>query len=104
MYVLAVIAGVIMTLVLIIFNCRPRSGHMYIVVVRITGSGTSDMLRRAMGNIKYRVKSTASRGSNTEIAMEVYIPNSNMAFVEKLRAVDGVEDVTAIQYNGEYHD
>lgn len=104
MYVLAVIAGVIMTLVLIIFNCRPRSGHMYIVVVRIAGSGTSDMLRRAMGNIKYRVKSTASRGNNTEIAMEVYIPNSNMAFVEKLRAVDGVEDVTAIQYNGEYHD
>ena len=50
------------------------------------------------------VKSTASRGNNTEIAMEVYIPNSNMAFVEKLRAVDGVEDVTAIQYNGEYHD
>lgn len=38
MYVLAVIAGVIMTLVLIIFNCRPRSGHMYIVVVRITGA------------------------------------------------------------------
>ncbi len=73
---------------------------MYILVVRIAGSGTSDMLRRAMGNIKYRVKSTASRGSNTEIAMEVYIPNSNMAFVEKLRAVDGVEDVTAIQYNG----
>ena len=38
MYVLAVIAGVIMTLVLIIFNCRPRSGLMYIVVVRITGA------------------------------------------------------------------
>ena len=47
---------------------------MYIVVVRIAGSGTSDMLRRAMGNIKCSVKSTASRGSNTEIAMEVYIP------------------------------
>ncbi|MED7636169.1 UNVERIFIED_CONTAM: DUF4956 domain-containing protein, partial [Limosilactobacillus fermentum] len=26
-----------------------------------------------------------------------------MAFAERIRAIDGVEDVTLIQYNGEYH-
>lgn len=56
-----------------------------------------------MGNIKYRIKSTAVRGNNTEMALEVYVPNANMAFVEKLHNVEGVLDVSAIQYDGEYH-
>ena len=103
MYVLAIIAGVIMLLLLVFFNRKSRSGHLYIVVVHYNDEASSDTVRRAMGNLKYRIKSTASRGQNTELAMEVYVPNSNMAFVEKLRAAEGVLDVSAIQYNGEYH-
>lgn len=103
MYVLAVIAGVIMTVLLIFFNRRQKGGHLYIVIVHCNDDASNDMIRRAMGNIRYRIKSTTSRGNHTEIAMEVYIPNSNMAFVEKLRSIDGIDDVTTIQYNGEYH-
>ena len=38
------------------------------------------------------------------MALEVYAPNQNMVFVDKLHDLDGVEDVTMIQYDGEYHD
>lgn len=103
MYVLAVIAGVFMILLLVIFNRRSSGGHLYIVVVHFNEEASNDMIRRAMGKIRYRIKSTTSRGNNTEVAMEVYIPNTNMAFVEKIRSIEGVEDVTTIQYNGEYH-
>lgn len=103
MYILAIIAGVIMLLLLIFFNRKSTSGHLYIVVLHYNEDATADTVRRAMGNIKYRVKSTAIRGENTEMALEVYVPNANMAFVEKLRSAEGVLDVSAIQYDGEYH-
>lgn len=103
MYVLAVIAGAIMLILLIFFNRKSNSGHLYIVVIHYNDDASADTVRRAMGNIKYRIKSTAIRGQNTELAMEVYVPNANMAFVEKLRDAEGVLDVSAIQYNGEYH-
>lgn len=103
MYLLAVLAGVIMLLLLLFFSGRASSGHLYIVVIHFNDDATSDTVRRAMGNMKYRIKSTAVRGQNTEMALEVYIPNANMAFVEKLRDAEGVLDVSAIQYNGEYH-
>ena len=103
MYVLAVIAGIIMFLLLLFFNARSRTGHLYIVVIHYNGDTSADMIRRAMNGVKYRIKSTASRGDNTELAIEVYVSNSNLAFVEKLRSTDGVIDVSTVQYNGEYH-
>ncbi len=103
MYTLAIMAGVIMTLVLLVFNRRSKGGRLYIVIVHYKDELTSDLIRKAMASYKYRTKSKTLRGETTEMAMEVSVPNQNMTFVERLRAIDGVEDVTAIQYDGEYH-
>ena len=103
MYTLAIMAGVIMTLVLLVFNRRSKGGRLYIVIVHYKDELTSDLIRKAMASYKYRTKSKTLRGETTELAMEVSVPNQNMTFVERLRAIDGVEDVTAIQYDGEYH-
>ena len=37
------------------------------------------------------------------MAVEVFCRSNDTAFLEKIRAVEGVADVTMIQYNGEYH-
>lgn len=103
MYTLAIMAGVIMTLVLLVFNRRSKGGRLYIVIVHYKDELTSDLIRKVMASYKYRTKSKTLRGETTEMAMEVSVPNQNMTFVERLRAIDGVEDVTAIQYDGEYH-
>ena len=58
---------------------------------------------RALGRIKYAVKSKTMRGENTEMAVEVFCKDPNMEFADRIRAVKGVQDVTLIQYNGEYH-
>lgn len=103
MYPLSVIAAIFMTLVLVGFNRRKARGNLYIVVVHYNDEDAYDMIRQAMGTIKYRVKSKTMRGNANEMAMEVFLSNKNMAFVEKLNDIDGVEDVTTIQYDGEYH-
>lgn len=104
MYVLAVLAALIMTLLIILFSRRSGRGQLYITVIHYQGDMVGDMIRRAMGNVKYRVKSKTMRGDSGEMALEVFARNQNMVFAEKLRAIDGVEDVTVIQYDGEYHE
>ncbi len=104
MYALCLLAGIIMTLLIILFNRRSSRGQLYIVVVHYEGSLGADMIRRAMGSMKYRIKSKTMRGDSGEMALEVFAQNQNMIFAEKLRAVEGVQDVTMIQYDGEYHE
>lgn len=35
--------------------------------------------------------------------LKIYCRQNDMEFMEKIRDIGGVEDVTLIQYNGEYH-
>ena len=37
------------------------------------------------------------------MAVEVFCRDKELEFTERLRGVPGVQDVTLIQYNGEYH-
>ena len=53
--------------------------------------------------MKYFIKSKTVRKDIVEMAVEVYCKNNDTFFLEKIRDVEGVNDVTLIQYNGEYH-
>ena len=104
MFALVLIAAIVMILVLLIFSRRSSKGQVYIVVLHYTGDLVGDNIVRAMGNTRFRVKSKTLRGESAEMAIEVFCKTQSMVFLEKLRAVEGVEDVTLIQYDGEYHD
>lgn len=43
------------------------------------------------------------RGEKTEMAVEVFCRQKDLDFTEKIRKIANVEDITLIQYNGEYH-
>lgn len=43
------------------------------------------------------------RKEKTEMAVEVFCRQNQMDFTEKIRKIENVDDVTRIQYNGEYH-
>lgn len=104
MYPLLVMTFVVMFLVVALFNRKSYKGRVYIIIVHYSEEIGADMIRRAMGSVKYRIKSKVLRGSQSEMSMEVFSPNDNMVFVDKLRTIEGVSDVTIIQYDGEYHD
>ncbi|HAN21777.1 MAG: DUF4956 domain-containing protein [Clostridiales bacterium GWF2_36_10] len=103
MYPLAGTAAIIMVLTLFIFNRRAVSGQVYIVVIHYIGEYTGDMVRRAMGNVKFRIKSKTIRKDAAEMAIEVFSKGDNLAFVDRIRMVENVQDVTLVQYDGEYH-
>ena len=48
-------------------------------------------------------KPKTMRKGKTEMAVEVFCRQNQMDFTEKIRKIENVDDVTLIQYNGEYH-
>ena len=103
MYVLALSACVLMVILIHLLYHRQKRGMIYIMVVHYEGELTGDEVLRAMKKIKYQMKSKTLRGSLTEMMLEVYCRADSTVFLENIRAIEQVKDVTLIQYNGEYH-
>lgn len=103
LYVLAVLTMVVMIFVVFFFYSRKRQGCIYILVAHYTSDMAGDQILRALSKMRHQLKSKTVRGNRTELTLEVLCKNRNTAFLESIRAIDGVTDVTLIQYNGEYH-
>lgn len=103
MYVLALIAAAIMILMIILFYSRQQRGRIYIAVIHYSGDEAGDEVIRCFGKRKYFIKSKTMRKEKTEMAVEIFCKQTDMDFMEKIRAIEHVDDVTLIQYNGEYH-
>lgn len=103
MYLLVVVTAIVMISMIVLFYHKQQKGRIYIVVIHYMGDEAGDNIIRALGKIKYFVKSKTVRKGKTEIAIEVYCKDNDMFFLDKIRDVEGVEDATLIQYNGEYH-
>lgn len=103
MYLLVLIAAVVMIGMIVLFYNKQQKGRIYIAVIHYVGDDVGDNVIRAFGKMKYFVKSKTVRKGKTEMAVEVYCKDNDTFFLDKIRDLDGVEDATLIQYNGEYH-
>lgn len=103
MYALGLLTAVVMVGMIVLFYRRQEQGRIYVVVIHYTGQQAGDDVIRAFGRNRFVVKSKTMRGASTEMAAEVFCRDKELEFAERLRAVEGVDDVTLIQYNGEYH-
>ena len=103
LYLLSFIVVVILYLMLLLFHRTRQDQRIYIVVIHYQSENAGDEILRAFGRMKYYIKSTTMRSEQTEMAVEVFCRPNDMAFMEKIREISGVQDVTLVQYNGEYH-
>ena len=103
MYVLAVVTSILILLMLIVFSRLQETGKVYIAVVHYEGDHTGDKVVQELGRIKHFIKSETMRKDSVEMAIEVFVKNNDLTFVENIKSIDGVKDLTLIQYNGEYH-
>lgn len=103
MYILALITAIVMIVMIVIFYSKQQKGRIYIVVVHYLTEDAGNNVLRAFGKMKYFIKSKTCRKEKYEMAVELYCKKNDMHFLDIIREVDGVEDATLIQYNGEYH-
>lgn len=103
MYILAVLGAIFFILMLYILNVRQKCGNIYVMIIHFSKDETADMIEKILHKTKYHIKSKTLRGDDIEMAMEVICKNKDMSFLEKIRNLTCVSDVTLIQYNGEYN-
>lgn len=103
MYLLVLVTAAVMIVTIMLFYHKQQKGRIYIAVIHYVGDEVGDNVIRAFGKMKYFIKSKTVRKGKTEMAVEVYCKDNDTFFLEKIRDVEGVDDATLIQYNGEYH-
>ena len=103
MYILTVATSAILIIMIAVFYAKPSKGNIYVAVIHYEGTKAGDDVIRALGRNEHRIKSKTMRGEITELAVEVYCKKDNFTFEERIRDIEGVKDVTLIQYNGEYN-
>nr|WP_308625308.1 DUF4956 domain-containing protein [uncultured Eisenbergiella sp.] len=103
MHLLAAAGSIVMLILIhVLYHCQKR-GMIYIMIVHYTGDRTGDEVIRTLKKIKYKLKSKTFRQDFTEMTIEIFCKSDNTVFLENIRDLEGVKDVTLIQYNGEYH-
>ena len=103
MYLLALVAAVVMVALFVIFHQFQQNGKVYIAVIHYNQDETEEKILQALGKIKHFVKAKTARKGRVELSVEVFCKDDNLAFADKIRAIEDVNDITLIQYNGEYH-
>ncbi len=105
MFALALFVLVVMAVVLLALKWRrgPRD-EMYILLVHYSGEGVDEAIRRALGTRPYKIKSKTLRKHDAEMAVEVRVKAGRTQFVDALRNAEGINDLTLVQYSGDYID
>src|SRR5512138_2774368 len=103
MHHLAVLAALLVVVVLIFINRYEPSSKMYVMIVNYAGDDIDDELRRILREKRFQIKSKTVRQRDVELAAEIRVTRDNFAFLNQVRALPSVSNVTLVQYNGEYN-
>lgn len=101
-YYLALIATLIVILALIYINRFDPKTKTYIIIVHYGSEDIDIELGRILRDRSYQIKSKTVRSSGTELTAEIRVSNDNLSFIEKIKGLSSVTDVTLVQYNGHY--
>lgn len=103
MYILAVAAAIIVIVVLTVMQRKGEGSRIYLLIIHMNGEKSYDEIIRTMGKARYVVRSRILRGEDTELTIEIRPTKKQDNLAEKINHIDGVKDVSVLQYNGEYH-
>ena len=102
-YPLALLTMVVMYVLVRIFYSRKSAGAIYVLIAHYNGADTGAEIIRLLGKVRYQIKSETMRKGQTELTIQLLSKQGNISFVEKIDKLEGVSDVSLIQYNGEYN-
>ncbi|MFD0962091.1 DUF4956 domain-containing protein [Paenibacillus chungangensis] len=101
MYPLALGGSLIIGLVLAWLSKRKLREQAYLLIVRHTDEPANE-LRVELRKLDGKLKSKTVRKGFTELTIEIMLRDDNTAFVNKLSTMEGVQDVSLINYTGDY--
>jgi ABC-type spermidine/putrescine transport system permease subunit II len=103
LHYLAVVGAVVVILMLLTIGKKTIASDIFILIVHYTGEDIGDEIRRILHGKRFQIKSKTIRKDCVELAVEIEVKNGNTAFMEKIRELASVTDVSLIQFAGEYN-
>ncbi len=102
MYILAAVGMLVMLVIIIGMSRMKENSGAYVMVVHFAGEKAKDAVLDVLKSYVYSEKSCIMRDDVTEMTIQIDMKKDD-GLAEKVRAVEGVNDVALIRYNGEYH-
>lgn len=103
LHYLALVGALIVILMLVTIGRKTSTREIYIMIVHYTGDDIAGELRRILHGKRYQIKSKTIRKDNVELAVEIEVKNNNTAFMDAIKNMSAVSDVSLIQFSGEYN-
>ena len=102
-YYIAWVAFLFVALVFAVLRGIRQRRETYMLILNYqTKEGLEEEVRRVLHNSKAKVRSKIVRGETTELTVEVLMRDDNLSLPNTLSALEGVNDVTLVQYRGSY--
>ena len=102
-YYIAWVAFLFVALVFAVLRGIRQRRETYMLILNYqTKEGLKEEVRRVLHNYKAKVRSKIVRGETTELTVEVLMRDDNLSLPNTLSALEGVNDVTLVQYRGSY--
>ncbi|TXC81593.1 DUF4956 domain-containing protein [Metabacillus litoralis] len=101
LYLLTLLGAVIIGAVIVVLSRKKHTDTLYLLVIHYTEEA-NDEVKRELQKLDYTLKSKVVRKNMMEITAEIRLKIDNTAFMNKLGDLDGVQDVSLVQYNGDY--
>ena len=102
-YYIAWVAFLFVALVFAVLRGIRQRREIYMLILNYqTKEGLEEEIRRVLHNYKAKVRSKIVRGETTELTVEVLMRDDNLSPPNTLSALEGVNDVTLVQYRGSY--
>ena len=102
-YYIAWVAFLFVALAFAVLRGIRQRRETYMLILNYqTKEGLEEEIRRVLHNYKAKVRSKIVRGETTELTVEVLMRDDNLSLPNTLSALEGVNDVTLVQYRGSY--
>ena len=102
-YYIAVINLVVVALALVFLRKMKDDEHLYVLIVNYDASmELEEEIRRKLADYRGKLRSKIVKNNITELTMEVHLKVENMNLTQLLSSMEGVHDVTLVQYRGTY--
>lgn len=102
-YYIAVLAFLFVAVTFGVLRGLRSADNTYMLILHYDPATYADEeMRRQLRGCKSRVRSKILRGGTAELTMEVIMKNENTNLADLISAVEGVQDVTLVQYRGTY--
>lgn len=100
-YYIAFVAWIVVTLALVFLKRIKGNACTYVLIVTYRSDpSVEESVRRTLHAQPGKFRSKVVKGGTTELTMELYLKTDNLNITQPIQSIDGVQDVTLVEYRG----